>query len=506
MIGNQKKWTFQWKEILISALIILASQLMVSYIPIQHPNITRLSIILLGIFLFLLTSNLKRSDSLRANAVLLIVIFGIVSCILKPIQFGLDEESHLKQTLIISSNPLFIKENVDIPDLQTIYNYDILRNPQNYKGKDNFFKEIHRDSNASGKTVSLTTISLIPSALGWKIGSLISNKIFVSYYLGRIFNILFYSLLVFFAFTISKNYKKVIFLFATWPSTIWLCAGYHYDSLYFGTSLILLALLTNFLDEDYKVTIKDSILFVSLSFLFSFSKFPFILFGSTVLFLPKGKFKLKNGRLFTLILFVVECIFSVGYYLNGTIIKTIFNVNVTEKQIDNGSSVMFFLKHPLPIVRTAMDFFHSSINSFTNDLPYSIASSNMLISASMILFFLLLFLLTAINSVKMNKILKIYTTTLYFFIIILIIYAISGDYRVFTIGNLNVPGVQGRYYYLIIATFPIIFSEYLKKLMESHFSSPINDDNITTFMQYSVVFLNVLTLGIALYTQIPHKL
>jgi Predicted membrane protein len=116
------------------------------------------------------------------------------------------------------------------------------------------------------------------------------------------------------------------------------------------------------------------------------------------------------------------------------------------------------------------------------------------------LFILLFIMITSRLDIKISTITKRIILLLFTVISLLTIYAISGDARVYTLGNLNVGGVQGRYYYAALLFLPVIVSEPLNKLL--NLADKESTEYPCAFMQYSIAFLNVLTLGIALYTQI----
>ena len=96
---------------------------------------------------------------------------------------------------------------------------------------------LYKKSKISGVKTGFDNPAYIPSSIGWNIGRIISNKVYISYFLGRIFEVLAFALIVFFALKISKSYREVIYLFSTFPAVLYIIAGYHYDYLYFGASM-----------------------------------------------------------------------------------------------------------------------------------------------------------------------------------------------------------------------------------------------------------------------------
>lgn len=46
-------------------------------------------------------------QKLPINAFFLIIIFGTIISVVKPVQYGLDEESHLPNVISVSDSPIF---------------------------------------------------------------------------------------------------------------------------------------------------------------------------------------------------------------------------------------------------------------------------------------------------------------------------------------------------------------------------------------------------------------
>lgn len=493
--------SFQWKSIVIGIVLLFVSQFAVSFIPVQLPNKKMLVLAIFSVFLYFLLTKLRDERSLMRNALVTILIFGVSVSITKPVQFGLDEEAHLRTTIRIADSGIFSRENEELNDYSTILSHDSLRNPNAYKGTESWLNVEHKESRFSGKIIRINNLSLVPAAIGWNVGKIISNKVFVSYYLGRIFNVLAYLFLVWMAFRISKKYKEMIYLLSTFPAFIFICAGYHYDYLYFGLSLVLVAIFTNICIGNEKISKKRILQFQLTSLLFAFPKFPFILLGSLIAVLPKKFYVDIKDRIFALISFVVMVGIAGIYYLNGTIFKHLFGVvSNSASSTGSGSSISFFLKHPLPIFRTLLDSVYVVIDTISSPISYVTTGSRFLQAMSTILFILLFIMITSRLDIKISTITKRIILLLFTVISLLTIYAISGDARVYTLGNLNVGGVQGRYYYAALLFLPVIVSEPLNKLL--NLADKESTEYPCAFMQYSIAFLNVLTLGIALYTQI----
>ena len=483
------------RNILIAISLVLFSRVFLASL-FQFTINLKIILLIISVVIYFILFDPKDKKKLPINAFFMIIIFGSVISVVKPVQYGLDEESHLPNVISISDSPIFKYSNEKLEDYNSVFKYDALRNPSK-KDKNYWFNVEHKKSKIKGVRVGFDNPAFIPSAIGWNIGRLISKKVFVSYYLGRIFEVIAYAILVFIALKISKVYREAIYLFATFPAVLYIIAGYHYDYLYFGASLIALALLTNVLSEKNKVDKKYAVAFQCTTLLFAFSKFPFILTGSLLSVLPNRYYKDKNMRSFSSLLFLLNLFISFVYV---GIIKLFPSGNSISGE---GPGLFYFLTHPLPLLRTLFLAPHGIINDFISDpLKYVSEKSAFLIAASIFTFFFILFIIILRNKIELPKFFKYYSLLLLLGIAILIIVAISGDPRVYHTGDIVVGGVQGRYYYYILMFLPLYFGTWFHKKVGIADIAQSEDSNFDISLQYALIFLNILTISIGIYTQI----
>ncbi|MCL2677416.1 MAG: DUF2142 domain-containing protein [Streptococcaceae bacterium] len=535
MRENKQEYSLKKRIILIiiGIFILFMSQVIVSFIPFTIPSKTRLFISAIAITLYFLFAKYGKKENITRNVALLIVLFGGAACIVKPIQFGLDEETHLSNTIQLADGNLISQSiknkdvtNTNQPDYLAVYKYDALRNPNAKETGKNidpqFFSEKHYPSQYTSKFSGISNFAYIPNALGWDIGRLISNKIFVSYYLGRFFNVLAYALLVLIAFRISRYYKGALYIIAAFPATLWIVAGYSYDYLYYGLSLILIAMFTNFIAER-KITRKQIVQFIGTSTLFIFPKFPFVLVGILALLLPKSYYKDKKDRIYGLILYTVSGFLSLLWYMNSTIIGKIFHsVNSSNSSsTENTFGITYFIHHPLPMIRTFFSFSLTSLGSYfginishpspPSPLQYTTNGSDFLITTIPVLMVFLMVILTFNLEFSIPKYFNWIFLVLLIIISCLIIYAVSGDSRLaFDANSLFVRGSQSRYFYFFFLIVPLLLSGPIKSLLKMKSleisENEIVSNRISNLIQYIIVFLNILVLGVALYTLLVYHL
>lgn len=485
---------------IFSITLVLFSQFFLKELPIQIPSASRvfLSVVALSIFWLIIRFNV--SNVLEKIGISIILVFGISSAVLKPVQIGLDEEAHFTSTLKVAVSGILQYEKYNLNDYDIVFEHDFFRNKEVFDKSENFRNEVHGVNSSSGKVISFNNPAYIPSAIGWKIGEIISKKIYISYYLGRIFNVLSYAFLVLLAYRICKKNHEILFIFTSFPSYLYFVSGYHYDSIYFGLSAIIFSLLCEYFSNDSKLKNYNIGFYIFSSFLFTFVKFPFILLGLFTFFIPKERFKSKKQLILTKVLTVMQLFLSLLYYINFNTSKQKLNVEIP--------SVGYFIKHPLPIVRTLLDIpdvFEFNVR-YTQIFAKSYSATSMMMSE--VLLVVLIILVAYRLKFAISNRFKYIFFAFSIVISLAIIYAITSDPRVYKMGMTYVPGVQGRYFFLFGFFIPLYIDSFVKKIFCYNNSQEIdlveNQVFVMKFIINSLIFLNVLNLGITVYTMIPY--
>lgn len=502
--------------LVISVILLFITQLAVSIIPNQMPNTSKLFISLVVIVGVVFCLKLGNSEKLAKNTFFIILFLGIGISFIKPVQFGVDEETHLRWTIRLADGQLFTREQEKQPDWATVEKYDTLRNPAAEHAKNGFpnkfFSDEHKASTYSGKKIGINNISLIPNALGWKIGMVTTSRVAVAYYLGRIFNVIAYALMVCLAMKIGKKYREVLLLFAAFPTTLWIVSSFQYDWLFYSLSLMILAFITKFISEKESIRKKDLIFYLVTTTLMMFPKFPFILMGVVPLFISKRYYINVKDKIWYGISLIGSVLIAVGWYLQSTIVKMISNGTSPEvsTNITNKAGISYFIKHPLPIVRTFIRDVLGSFSGFSGSntsnppapLQYVQHTSSFITGILPVIFTFLFILVTIRIKIKLDKTAKIFIYIGYLVISLAIIYALSGDNRVgYNIGELSISGVQFRYFYPILLSLPLLWRDWMKKIIPINEVKELEDESrITDFLQISMIYINVLILSLGMYT------
>lgn len=483
----------------LSIILLVSSQLFLKDMSYQIPSIKRLIFSVIILVFFWIGITFIKYEGIPKIGLLIILFFGIASAVLKPVQIGLDEEAHLTNTLVVRQSGLIKYENYSTNEYDTIFKHDFFRNKGEFLKSGSFYKENHKQDKHSGKIISINNPAYIPSALGWYLGELVSKKIYVSYYLGRIFNVIAYAVLILLAYKICLQSRRIIFLITSFPSYLYFVSGYHYDSIYYGISAIVFALIYKYFVTKDSLSKRDLSIYLFSCLMFTFVKFPFILLGGLIFIIPSERFNTLKNKIIWSILALIQIIISILYYISFNAAKNLDNVDVP--------SIGFFIKHPLPIIRTFLDIpsvFEFNIR-YTQIFAKAYSSTAMIISE--IVFIIAVLALAVRLDIKFPRKFKYIFAVFTVVVSLAIIYAITSDPRVYKMGMTYVPGVQGRYFFFFAFFIPIYLSSFSKKLFGLNLSkSGIKTQNgfLDLFMFKSLIFINVLNLGITMYTMIPY--
>lgn len=493
-------------KLLFFIVILFISQFAIQYRTAIWPKIY-IAITLVILVVLFSCLRLRNSNALAKNTFLLIMCLGTINLLAMPVRQDLDENTHFFNALQIADGKIFTryteKEYLSIAPnfleetkLPSRPEYQSTRNTNLYTKE--FLKIRNQKADYSKlkkPALGIANPVYLPSAIGISIGRIISPYFFVSYYLGRFFNLLTFGFMAFCAIKISRKYKLALLFMCTVPYTLWITAGYNYDSFYYGLSLLCMAQLTNIFSKK-RLTFRELILYDITCLAFVFCKAPVILLMGIPLFLPKNYFNSTKFKIKSFIISIIGLVLAASWMISGTLVsifqKSFGRVgvdNTVQTQLTSENRLSYFIAHPISTVemlmRSLFDVLATIFDSITSPHPFiqygisAISLINIFIIIIMLLIVSYYLQIEVVRNAKIAIILSVCVIT------IGMIYAISGDGRVFTIGNLHVPGVQGRYHYYLLGFIPLFLSPVIKKIF-SYREEPLSSSKKEEI--YSLVF------------------
>ena len=99
----------------------------------------------------------------------------------------------------------------------------------------------------------------LPQAIGLLIGRLLGTNFLITFYLGRLTNLLFFALCVYFAIKIAPHFKLLFFMVGIMPMALHQAASYSYDNYINAMSILLFAFFLRVMDKKGDIRFKDTI-------------------------------------------------------------------------------------------------------------------------------------------------------------------------------------------------------------------------------------------------------
>ena len=284
------------------------------------------------------------------------LIFGCLYVFLLPPFQSVDEASHFYRSYEIISNKLTAKNTggkvgdylpKSLETLASDYNYLIknidaktdlkkLQNAAKIKLDPDKVKFIEFTNTALySPTCYLTQIP------GMYITKILKTNPLIFLYAGRLSNLIFFSIIVFFAIKTIPFFKISMMLLALMPMTLSVNSALTSDTIIIGLNFLWISLILKTLYEK-KISKLNIFLFMLITFLLSMSKYYFLLIP-LIFLLPKNLF--KNWKHYILFMFGIIAIAA-----SGILIWQHFTSNLLLSMNDNANANLqleFIKSHPL---------------------------------------------------------------------------------------------------------------------------------------------------------------
>lgn len=381
------------------------------------------------------------------NIFLLIAFFfGLIFLIITPIFEVPDEAMHLLRTCEVANFVIHNNKNGDITK-DILHNKKLLLKKncsifQAFKNKKHYtdlfeFKSLNYTHNNSGYPFLL----YIPSAIGIKICSYMTQNPYIQFYTGRLINLISWIFLTFLAIKITPCFKWAFFTVALFPMTIYEGMSLSADSINLGFAFLYIAYTFHLAYGENTISKAEKIFYITLSLLTILTKGLFLLTLLSLL-IPKSKIKNKS-RLTLALIFIV---FLVQYIISSH--SFIFTANNVD--IDTRKEILF--NHPFYVIKI---FINTILNKTTFYIQSSIFRLGWLeiepkdLAVISLLFCYILSLFIEKYNFKIPDRLIAVTVCIFYIISTILLYFLTFS----PLSNNIIIGIQGRYF---ISLYPII--------------------------------------------------
>ena len=325
-------------------------------------------------------------------------------------------------------------------------------------------------------SISYNRTLYIPSALGIKIGKLLNLRLYVGYYIARIFSLLITVLFGYYSIKLLPKGKLILFTYLLNPMYLQQGMAISADVLTNAITILFISLILG----TEKFTTKRKILLLILLLGFTIIKIPYLFILILLLSRSKNKIRdrenklIRNACIFGLVAVIAYTIFT---NLNYTIYKEFTIMNILRNPLDYMIIVFNTLLNKGGDYFVQM--FGSSLGWFEFNINYIYIISYMLI----------LLLATMIDRIRLSRKQIIISMISVFFVVVSILTGFLTIYS--TRSEAVIFGLQGRYFIpvfiLVLYTLSSLFDKY-----KIEFKSRIK--NYTSFISICLLIINILII------------
>ena len=460
-----------------------------------------------------------KNISIEKTFLILGFLFGCLFIYVIPPFQSPDEDSHFKKAYAISEGEFYASSNGKIAGLRipdTMHEYienklSMMGNRDLKYSYTDFYYDQFLTSDFSSRTLrEVSTSGTTPFAhLVPAIGILCSrilSPIFIEgtpstsfmLYFARLFSLLSYLIIGYFALKITPIFKKSMITILLLPMSLFLASMVTYDNLLIPISLLTISCIFKLIYNKKEIFDKRYfILFCVIGYLLLNIKVVYFPLLALLLFVPKEKFKNHDQKE------KIKAYFKIGgIVIFLTVLFKIPNLFLdVEKSTSLASQQLnFLLGHPFTYVKILLlNLFHQ----FRIQLCWMIGTFGLLDTSLPPVFILLSFInliLTFITDAIYEKIKIGYLPKLVAFGVLIL--SIVGMYTAMyigwtpqvlgVVGGDQITGVQGRYFLPLLICIPIVFSNKIFDKNKRVFEFSKNYFNWSIFILGTCLLISIL--------------
>lgn len=358
LIVNDNLYYMPEVEFSTTNLIIIFSIIITFYIAVQF-------------YYILQTKELKISK----GKLFLIIgsVIGCVFCFTNLVLRTYDEHAHFWRAYEISAGKLTSNSNKALP--KSIYDividengtYRIEKNSYKYSNVLSHIQDKLKPENSvkisAGTVSTLSPFSYFPQATGILIGRLLQLNPYIIAILGRITNLIFYLLLVFWAIQLmpKEKWKNILMVCALLPMSMEIAASLSPDAIIISTMYLAISYLLHLKYVKKKSGIKETIIFGILCLIPSMCKIVYIFIAILFFTIPKEKFEKQKQKILYFIL--IMCIILIPYF-SWNIIPKQGEIAIRTNQTEQ---IYFTLSDPMRDLETGVNTLYNYIINGENE-------------------------------------------------------------------------------------------------------------------------------------------
>ena len=309
----------------------------------------------------------------------------------------------------------------------------------------------------------------IAQAIGIFLAKILDLSVIWTLWLGRIFNLIFYSSIVYVSIRKIPKFKYELLFIACLPLAIFQAASMSVDGFIFAMAILNFSYFIRLYYSEKKFDSKDLVIFFISGLLIGLLKMPYIFILLLIFILPKNKFKSKNYclilNLISLLLIAIAMVYSYKY-ASHELLNSGRALIMAQNNVSVSGQINYILNNKLNAFLILIKSVGGSIYTiFIHELKlYNEKYVN-----GYILFNLLILIIFSIVSLlslsKFNK-----KERFYLFFVFMVIYVSIFFIQFLSwtpVGSNVILGIQARYFIPILPLIPLMIGKgYCKQIKD----------------------------------------
>ena len=293
-------------------------------------------------------------------------------------------------------------------------------------------------------------IQHVPQAIGVSIARLCRLNFVGVFYLGRLFNLLFYLLCTYFAVKCIPYFKGALFVIGLLPMSMQQAASLSSDSFINGLSFLIIAITCKLIMTEKQIDYKEKIAIITCIILLSPVKVIYYLLAAMLFIIPAERYHNTKERIIFILTAIGSGIIAILLTrLNALAIMTQQHTSVDTWNNERYYSISDFIADPRSAVDIFLKSFDMNVISYFETMLGSELSGFTIILPSWIVFLLAIsFLMNAIKQPNDCYVFRGRDRAFICFIIICVVVLVMTSMLLgwTTIDYDYIVGVQGRYF------------------------------------------------------------
>lgn len=334
-------------------------------------------------------------------------------------------------------------------------------------------------------------VQYIPQAIGITLARIVTDNVYLITYGGRLVNMIFALLVLYFAIKLMPFGKKILLIPAMIPIAIEGFTSLSPDSMTISVAFFYIAYILHLsFGKKEQLGIKEKVILLISSIIIALCKIVYIPLVGLILIIPKEKFKNQENKNKILNFCVIA---GIAVLINLVWLAISSRYLSTFREGDSKIQVLLALQNPILYIQNVLYTFNLNSSNYLLSLFGADLGWGELIKLYSVVpyAFLGIYLFTSITDNELKDKFKKYQIVWITLVILAIVGLVFTSLYVqwTTVGQTSIAGIQGRYFLPILPLIMLIVGSAVKV------KSSYNEEKVTKFVAISILVLQIFTIS-----------